>query len=65
MMNCTVRVSNWSWAESGCSKRPGPDWQGPKFVLIPASDKTHGHGTHTWPIFWQPYLKELLDESEH
>jgi homoserine O-acetyltransferase len=36
-----------------------------KFVLIPASDKTHGHGTHTWPVFWQPYLKELLDESEH
>lgn len=36
-----------------------------KFVLIPASEKTHGHGTHTWPIFWQQYLKELLDKSEH
>ena len=36
-----------------------------KFVLIPASDQTHGHGTHTWAIFWQDYLKELLAESQH
>jgi homoserine O-acetyltransferase len=31
-----------------------------KFVLIPASDQTHGHGTHTWAAIWQGYLKELL-----
>ncbi len=35
-----------------------------KFVLIPASDNTHGHGTHTWAAIWQQYLKELLDESK-
>jgi len=35
-----------------------------KFVLIPASVETHGHGTHTWAALWQQYLKELLDESE-
>ena len=35
-----------------------------KFVLIPASTETHGHGTHTWAVFWQQYLKELLAESE-
>jgi len=35
-----------------------------KFVLIPASDQTHGHGTHTWATLWQQYLKELLDESQ-
>ena len=34
-----------------------------KFVLIPASEKTHGHGTHTWAAAWQEYLKELLEES--
>jgi homoserine O-acetyltransferase/O-succinyltransferase len=34
-----------------------------RFVLIPASVQTHGHGTHTWAVFWQQYLKELLDES--
>jgi homoserine O-acetyltransferase/O-succinyltransferase len=35
-----------------------------KFVLIPISDETHGHGTHTWAVVWQQYLKELLEESE-
>lgn len=36
-----------------------------RFVLIPASEETHGHGTHTWPVFWQQYLKELLESSQH
>jgi homoserine O-acetyltransferase len=31
-----------------------------KFVLIPASAETHGHGTHTWAALWQQYLVELL-----
>lgn len=35
-----------------------------KFVLIPASAETHGHGTHTWAVFWQQYLVELLKESQ-
>jgi homoserine O-acetyltransferase len=35
-----------------------------KFVLIPASDQTHGHGTHTWAAIWQQCLKELLEESK-
>ena len=34
-----------------------------RFVLIPASDKTHGHGTHTWAAVWKSYLVELLAES--
>jgi homoserine O-acetyltransferase/O-succinyltransferase len=36
-----------------------------KYVLIPASEQTHGHGTHTWAAIWQQYLKELLDESQN
>ena len=36
-----------------------------QFVLIPASDQTHGHGSHTWAALWQQYLKQLLDESQH
>ena len=36
-----------------------------KFVLIPASLQTYGHGTHTHAAVWQQYLKELLDESQH
>lgn len=35
-----------------------------RFVLVPASDQTHGHGTHTWAAVWQQYLKELLDSSQ-
>jgi homoserine O-acetyltransferase len=35
-----------------------------KFVLIPISDKTRGHGTHTMAVVWQDNLIELLKESE-
>ena len=34
-----------------------------RFILLPISDKTHGHGTHTDAAIWQQYLKELLDET--
>jgi homoserine O-acetyltransferase/O-succinyltransferase len=34
-----------------------------QFVLIPISDKTRGHGTHTMAAIWQNYLVELLNES--
>ncbi|HXC56966.1 MAG TPA: alpha/beta fold hydrolase [Rhizomicrobium sp.] len=31
-----------------------------QFVLIPISDQTHGHGTHTWAALWQDRLAALL-----
>jgi homoserine O-acetyltransferase/O-succinyltransferase len=34
-----------------------------RFVLLPASDQTHGHGTHTWAAVWQSYLAQLLEAS--
>jgi homoserine O-acetyltransferase len=34
-----------------------------RFVLIPASERTHGHGTHTWAEVWKPWLATLLEES--
>jgi homoserine O-acetyltransferase/O-succinyltransferase len=34
-----------------------------KFLLIPASEATHGHGTHTWAMFWKNDLEELLDTT--
>src|SRR5215469_11953832 len=34
-----------------------------KYVLIPISDETRGHGTHTWPAIWQQHLAELLNRS--
>jgi homoserine O-acetyltransferase len=33
-------------------------------VLIPISDRTRGHGTHSLPDLWRQYLAELLDESK-
>ena len=31
-----------------------------KFILLPASDQTRGHGSHTWAVLWQERLAELL-----
>jgi len=35
-----------------------------KFVLLPITDQTRGHGTHTLPAIWKDYLQELLSESQ-
>jgi homoserine O-acetyltransferase len=35
-----------------------------RFILLPASEQTHGHGTHTWAAVWQQYLAQLLEESK-
>lgn len=37
--------------------------KGGKFVLIPCRPDTHGHGTHTWAVFWQNDLADLLKRS--
>jgi homoserine O-acetyltransferase len=34
-----------------------------KFVLLPITLETRGHGTHTLPAIWQGHLAELLEES--
>jgi homoserine O-acetyltransferase len=31
-----------------------------RYVLIPTSEKTHGHGTHTWAAVWEKDLREFL-----
>lgn len=35
-----------------------------RFILIPISERTRGHGTHSLPVLWGGYLAELLKESE-
>jgi homoserine O-acetyltransferase len=35
-----------------------------QYVLIPISDKTRGHGTHSLPELWKGHLNKLLQESE-
>src|SRR6266478_3746067 len=36
-----------------------------RFILIPISDETRGHGTHTRAVVWKQYLAELLAKSAH
>jgi len=33
-------------------------------IILPITDKTRGHGTHTLPEIWQQHLAELLRQSE-
>ncbi len=35
-----------------------------RYILIPTSDETRGHGTHTRAVVWKQYLVELLRISE-
>lgn len=35
-----------------------------RFILIPTSEATHGHGTHTDAALWKDYLVQLLQDSE-
>ena len=36
-----------------------------RFVLLPITAETQGHGTHSLPAVWKQYLAELLEESQH
>jgi homoserine O-acetyltransferase/O-succinyltransferase len=36
-----------------------------KAVVIPYSDQTRGHGSHTIAVLWKQYLQELLQSSAH
>jgi homoserine O-acetyltransferase len=33
-------------------------------VVIPFSEHTHGHGSHTYAVLWKEYLEELLQSPE-
>jgi homoserine O-acetyltransferase/O-succinyltransferase len=50
--------------ELGIAEREIQQVKGGRFVLLPASDKTHGHSTHSWPALWQQYLAQLLQASQ-
>ena len=50
--------------ELGIAQKYAPQLKRGQFVLIPTSDATRGHGTHTQAAVWQSYLKQLLDQSK-
>ena len=35
-----------------------------RYVLIPASPDTRGHGTHSWARFWRNELVDLLARTD-
>jgi len=36
-----------------------------KFVLLPITDETRGHGTHSLPHIWKQYLADFLRVNTH
>jgi homoserine O-acetyltransferase len=46
--------------ELGLMERLMPRVRGGRYVLIPTSDQTRGHGTHSVPAIWKQHLVELL-----
>ena len=51
--------------ELGIAERDVTRLKKGRFVLIPISDLTHGHATHSWAAAWKDYLAELLKISAH
>jgi homoserine O-acetyltransferase len=49
--------------ELGIAERMMPRVKRGRFVLLPASERTHGHGTHTWAALWKDELETLLADS--
>ncbi|HEU5478367.1 MAG TPA: hypothetical protein VFU90_00980, partial [Candidatus Tumulicola sp.] len=49
----------------GVMERDMPKVPHGQYVLIPISDKTRGHGTHTLAAIWQSHLADLLGEIKH
>jgi homoserine O-acetyltransferase len=35
-----------------------------KYILIPTSDQTRGHGTHSLPLVWGKYLRDFMNSLE-
>jgi homoserine O-acetyltransferase len=44
----------------GLMERLMPRVKNGKYILIPTSDQTRGHGTHSLPAVWGNYLKDFL-----
>ena len=49
--------------ELGIAQKLAPRLPHGRFVLLPITDQTRGHGTHTMAAVWKDYLVELMNES--
>jgi len=51
--------------ELGIAEKQSARLKHGKFVLLPISENTHGHGTHTWAVAWKQYMIQLLAQTSH
>jgi homoserine O-acetyltransferase len=49
--------------ELGLAQEQVKQIKGGKFILIPFRPDSHGHGTHTWAVFWKDDLAALLKRA--
>jgi homoserine O-acetyltransferase len=54
-----INPPDYGIAEAAARRMPSV-----RYVLIPASAETRGHGTHTWARFWKNELIDLLARTE-
>lgn len=48
--------------ELGIAEKESKRLKNGTFMLLPISEKTHGHGTHTWAAAWKEYLTQILNQ---
>ena len=50
--------------ELGIAERLAPRIAHGRFILLPASEHTRGHGSHTWAALWKAEMADLLQRTE-
>lgn len=54
-----INPPGYGIAETAARRMPSA-----RYILIPASAETRGHGTHTWARFWRQELVDLLARTD-
>jgi len=54
-----INPPDYGIAEAAARRLPSA-----RYILIPATAETRGHGTHTWARFWKNELMDLLRRTE-
>lgn len=50
--------------ETGLADALAKELRTGRYILLPASAQTRGHGTHTWASLWKDHLAALLRQTE-
>jgi homoserine O-acetyltransferase len=50
--------------ELGIAEKMAKQMPNARFILLPITDATRGHGTHTQAAIWKDYLSELMQRSQ-